>query len=190
VAAFSFFASFAVDSLQSTSAKLGSMELRHRIWNLMGPERRLAAAQAFWAEKSNAHAEAEAMITKRLHVRPVFVRRLTPEKKAAYVANDPAINAGIWDAVMVAYHLAAQRGLLADFLNAVGIANENGRLGNTDAAAPPTAEQLNEAVRAVSEKHDKTDLLVYLAALSLQDERLWQNLPPVIVRLETEVRVG
>lgn len=166
------------------------MELRHRIWNLMGPERRLAAAQAFWSEKSNAHAEADAMITRRLHVRPVFVRRLPPEKKAAYVANDPAISAGVWDVVMVAYHLEAQRALLSDFLNAVGIPNENGRLADTDSATPPTTEQLNEAVRAVSEKHSKLDVLVYLAALSLQDERLWQNLPPVIVRLETEVRVA
>jgi hypothetical protein len=166
------------------------MELRHRIWNLMGPERRLAAAQAFWAEKSNAHAEADTMITKRLHVRPVFVRRLPPEKKAGYLANDPGINAGVWDAVMVSYHLGAQRALLSDFLNAVGIPNDNGRLDNTDSATPPTVEQLNEALRTVGEKHDKLDLLVYLAALSVQDERLWQNLPPVIIRLETEVRVA
>lgn len=166
------------------------MELRHRIWNLMGPERRLAAAQAFWAEKSSAHAQADTMLTNRLHVRPVFVRRLPPEKKAAYVANDPGINAGIWDAVMVAYHLGAQRALLTDFLNAVGIPNENGRLGNTDSATPPTVDQLNEAVRVVSEKHEKVDVLVYLAALSLQDDRLWQNLPPVITRLEAEVRTG
>ncbi len=166
------------------------MELRHRIWNLMGPERRLAAAQAFWAEKSNAHTEAEAMITKRLHVRPLFVRRLPPDKKAAYVANDPGISAGIWDAVMVAYHLGAQRTLLTEFLNAAGIPNKDGRLDNTDSATPPTAEQLNEAVRVVSETHFKLDVLVYLAALSLQDDRLWQNLPPVINQLETEVRAG
>jgi len=164
------------------------MELRHRIWNLMGPERRLRAAQAFWAEKNPAHAQAEAMLAGRLHARPVFVRRLPPEKKAAYVANDPAINAAVWDAVMVAYHLAAQRALLTDFLNAVGIPNENGRLANTDSATPPTTEQLNQAIRAVGEKHDKLDVLVYLAAVALQDDRLWQNLPPLIVELEKAVR--
>ncbi len=166
------------------------MELRHRIWNLMGPERRLAAAQAFWAEKGPAHAQADAMITTRLHVRPQFVRRLAPEKKSAYVANDPGINPGIFDAVMVAYHLAAQRALLSDFLNAVGIPNKDGRLDNTDSVAPPTAEKINEAVRAVSEKHSKLDVLVYLAALSLQDDRLWHDLPPVINQLESEVRAA
>jgi hypothetical protein len=163
------------------------MELRHRVWNLMGPERRLAAAQAFWAEKNPAHAQAESMLAGRLHARPVFVRRLPPEKKAAYLANDPSINAAVWQAVMVAYHLGAQRALLADFLNAVGIPNENGRLRDTDSATPPTTGQLKEAVRAAGEKHDKLDVLVYLAALSLQNDRLWQNLPPVMAELEKAV---
>jgi hypothetical protein len=164
------------------------MELRQRVWNLMGPERRLAATQAFWAGKSNAHADAEALLAKRLHARPVFIRRLPPERKAAYLAQEAAVNPAVWDAVMVVYHLAARRELLTDFLNAVTIPNRNGELEDTDSATPPTAEQLSAAVAAVGEKHSKLDLLVYLAALSLQDDRLWQNLPPIITQLETDVR--
>ena len=63
------------------------MELRQRIWNLMGPERRLAAAQAFLENKDQkaAQTQVDALLAQRLHARPVFIRRLPPEKNYEYI---------------------------------------------------------------------------------------------------------
>ena len=60
------------------------MELRQRIWNLMGPDRRQAAAKAFWSNPGckAAQQQVEALLAQRLKARPVFVKRLPVERKA------------------------------------------------------------------------------------------------------------
>ena len=48
------------------------MELRQTIWNLMGEERRLAAAKSFWesSEQKGAQRQVEQVLAQRLHARP------------------------------------------------------------------------------------------------------------------------
>ena len=60
------------------------MELRQTIWNLMGEERRLAAARTFWEnpEQKGAQRQVELALAQRLHARPVFIKKLPAEKKA------------------------------------------------------------------------------------------------------------
>lgn len=164
------------------------MDLRHRIWELMGDERRLAAAKAFWdnAEQKGAHRQVEQLLAQRLHARPVFVKRLPNEKKAAYVARDMATAPYLWEAAMISYHFSKHRPMLVDFLNALGIANDNGHYENEANTTPPTAEKLEEAVQAILAKYDRTDVLVYLGVVALQDPVFWANLQPIVDRLLAE----
>ncbi len=167
------------------------MDMRQRIWNLMGPERRLAAAQAFWAspQHKDAHRQVEALLAQRLHARPVFVRRLTDDRKAAYLSRDMALNPYLWDAVMVAYQFAAHRDMLVEFLNAAGVPNKDGHYEVSGDMQPPSAEALETGVHALldSGKYDKLDVVIYLGAVLIQDETFWTNLRPVFERLEKEV---
>ena len=165
------------------------MDLRQRIWNLMGPERRQAAAEAFWGSSGQkaAHQQVEALLAQRLKARPVFVKRLPLEKKAAYLSREMAANPHLWDAVMTAYHFAGHRSMLTDFLESVGIAHENGHYETSGLTEPPNAETLENAVRQLLEKYRKLDVVVYLGALVIQDGMFWANLGPIVVRMEAEL---
>lgn len=165
------------------------MELRQRIWSLMGPERRQAAAEAFWSnpELGAAQQQAEALLAEKLKARPVLIRRLSPDRKAAYLARDLATNAYLWDAALSAYHFAGHRSMLTDFLNAVGVAHEirplrDGRLGQT-----PESRFLESTIAPLTEKYRKLDVVIYLAALMIQDGVFWANLRPLVERMEKEV---
>ena len=165
------------------------MELRQRIWNLMGEQRRLAAAKSFWenTEQKAAQRQIEQALAQRLHARPVFIKKLPAEKKAGYLARDMATMPYLWDAVMVTYHFAAHRQMLKDFLDALGIPNDNGHYdADTNAVLPPTVEALEAAVKALLEKYDRTDVLVYLGAAVLQDDQFWANLKPIVDRMTEE----
>src|SRR5437763_6335665 len=100
------------------------MELRQRIWNLMGPGRRQAAAEAFWSNPGSkaAQQQVEVQLAQRLKARPVFVKRLPVEREAVYLAREMAANSYLWEAALSAYHFAGHRSMLSDFLSAVGIA--------------------------------------------------------------------
>lgn len=164
------------------------MELRQTIWNLMGEERRLAAAKSFWesSERKGAQRQVEQMLAQRLHARPVFLKKLSPEKKAAYLARDMATMPYLWDAVMISYHFAAHRQMLIDFLDVLGIPNDKGHYESGETAQPPIAEALEQAVKTLLEKYDRTDVLVYLGAAVTQDPVFWANLKPIVVRMAAE----
>ncbi len=164
------------------------MELRQTIWNLMGEERRLAAARTFWgsSEQKGTQRQVEQMLAQRLHARPVFVKKLPPEKKAGYLARDMATMPYLWDAVMISYHFAAHRPMLTDFLNALGIPNKDGHYESAESLTPPATEALEPAVKALLEKYDPTDVLVYLGAAVTQDTVLWANLKPIVEHMASE----
>lgn len=164
------------------------MDLRQTIWTLMGEERRIAAAKTFWEndEQKPAQRQVEQLLAQRLHARPVFVKRLPAEKKAGYLARDMATMPYLWDAVMISYHFAAHRQMLTDFLNALGIPNDNGHYESGDNVQLPGAETLEGAVKSLLEKYDRTDVLVYLGAAVTQDPVFWANLKPIVERMAQE----
>ena len=166
------------------------MELRQKIWNLMGEERRLAAAKTFWdsSEQKGAQRQVEQALAQRLHARPVFIKKLSAEKKAGYLARDMATMPYLWDAVMVSYHFAAHQQMLTDFLNALGIPNKNGHYdAGENELTPPATEAVEQAVKTLLEKYDRTDVLVYLGAAVTQDPVFWANLQPIVERMTAEV---
>jgi len=164
------------------------MDLRQRIWNLMGPERRQAAGEAFWAneEQRATHQRVEALLAQRLKARPVFVKRLPNDRKAAYLSREMAANPFLWEAAMTAYHFAGHRSMLTDFLDALGIKHENGRYETSSSAEAPSSEKLEAAVQQLLGKYRKVDVLVYLGALVIQDGAYWTNLRPIVERMEAE----
>ncbi|MGI9102467.1 MAG: hypothetical protein ACR2IF_08485 [Terriglobales bacterium] len=153
----------------------------------MGPERRMTAARAFWdsAEQKDSHKQIEAALAQRLHARPQFIRKLSPEKKSSYLAGDTP-NPLLWQALMFSYHFAAHGPMLADFLNTLGIPNDHGRY-DAENIPPPTADALEKAVGDLRAKYQPMDVLVYLAALVTSDEQFWGGLAPVVDRMEKEI---
>jgi len=164
------------------------MELRQRIWNVMGEARRQSAAESCWEDPAQrpVHPQVEALLAQRLKARPVFIRRLPVQRKAAYLSREMATNPQLWEAAMTAYHFAGHRSMLTDFLDALGIAHENGHYDLPDSVEPPSTEMLEAAVQQLLEKYRRADVAVYLGALVIQDARFWANLRPTAERILSE----
>src|SRR5947207_7815564 len=120
------------------------------IWKEMGEARRKQAAEAFYSDANlkEFHRAAELFIARNKNFRPAFVKKLPQEKRASYLAI-LAIPPDLVGQLIVSYHFAYQRPLMSAFLNAVGIANDNGVISDTAEVTTPDKEKLAAAAQKV-----------------------------------------
>jgi len=144
------------------------------IWKRMGEERRKQAALAFYKDDSASAFQraAESFIARQRNFRPQFVKRLPLEKRAQYLAT-MALPADVVSQLIVAYHFAFQRPMMADFLDALGIANDQGMIAEGLDVQPPGPERLAEAVSAIKAKYSEEDAEIYLETLFAQNSQVW-----------------
>lgn len=152
-----------------------------RLWKRLTAEERQAAADAFWAEPAQeAIAGALGAIIKARRLRPQVARSLPAEARARMLANimDPGEPAAA--ALLVSLHLSQRRALLKCFLDALGLAHEDGVLKDDEEAAsapaPLTEAQLEQGLTALRGAHDAHQIEVYLNTLWLQDPERWAGL--------------
>lgn len=152
-----------------------------RLWKRLTADERQAAANAFWLEPpQEALAGALSAIIKARRLRPQVARSLPADARARMLASimDPgeATAAGL----LVSLHLSERRALLACFLDALGLAHEDGVLKDDEdatSAPPPIQEaQLAAGLAALRAAHDAHQIEVYLNTLWLQDPERWAAL--------------
>ncbi len=110
-------------------------------------------ATAFWSDTQSAdvqvqHAEATAALARRLNFRVKSVRALPVDTRARYLAQTSDVSDTVAMRALVAYHMAQERPLMASFLDALGIAHDQGVI-TADQVDPPSAEQVSKAVGAI-----------------------------------------
>jgi hypothetical protein len=156
-----------------------------RLWKELQPDTRLALADAFWREKDEdtpeatlQHVEATAAIARRLNFRAKSVQALPIERKARQLAQLADVSDSVATRALVAYHLSTQRPMMAAFLNALGVANDNGLITAEEVPAPES-DQLRAAIGQLSE-FPPDAVSLYLRTLTVIDEDTWRNLPDVI----------
>lgn len=154
--------------------------LPSQLWKQLPSERRLQAAEAFWKDSSASveHAEAIVAIAQRIKFRPKSVIALPVEKKARHLLAMPAVSELIAARLLVAYHLAHQRPMMGAFLDALGIAHEQGLINDEELEAP-SAERLQQAAKTLAEKFPAGDVTLYLTTLLWQDPETWAGLEQV-----------
>jgi hypothetical protein len=143
----------------------------------MSPERRLEAAELFWADEESAEQQIEAVsaIAGHMKFRTKSVIALPVEKKARYLVGLPAIADSVAARVLVHYHLERQRAMMAAFLDALGIAHDNGLI--TEETVPkPDRERLKSAVATLAASYPSEDVGLYFATLVSQDPDTWGEL--------------
>lgn len=152
-----------------------------RLWKRIPPERRLEACTAFWQEDGAEEQQAEALMALASHYRfrPKSVRALPVEKKARYLSSLPGVPDSVAGRVLVAYHLAHQRPMLAAFLDALGVPHENGVLTG-DELTPPTEARLKEAAAALHAAFPAADVDLYFETLIGQDPETWGALADLL----------
>jgi hypothetical protein len=148
-----------------------------KIWRRMPAERRTAAAELFWADEQSAEQQVEACATiaTQMKFRAKSVLSLPVEKKTRYLVGLPQVSDAVAARALVNYHLARQRPMMGDFLDALGVAHEEGLIKDETAVKPDT-EKLRTAVEQISAKYPAEDVALYFSTLVSQDPETWGEL--------------
>jgi hypothetical protein len=148
-----------------------------RLWRQMPLDHRVSAAGAFWRDEQAAleQAEAVALIARHIKFRPKSVLGLPVEKKARHLASLAQVSDLLAARLLVAYHLEHQRPMMGAFLDALGIAHQDGLIKDESPAAPEAAT-LDQAVATLSAAYPKTDVARYFWTLLWQDPETWSGL--------------
>src|SRR5438552_14438948 len=103
----------------------------------MSADRRRQAAQAFWRDESGANERAEAIaaIAQRLKFRTKSVVVLPEARKIQYLVDLPVVSEAIAARLLISHHVAHKRAMMAVFLDALGVAHDNGMI--TEEAVMP-----------------------------------------------------
>jgi len=138
----------------------------------MSADRRRQAAQAFWRDESGANEQAEAMaaIAQHLKFRAKSVVVLPEARK--YLLDLPVIPEAVAARLLISHHIAHKRVMMAAFLDALGVAHDNGMIAE-DAVIPQESDKIHAAVRAIAESFPAEDVALYLSTLSWQDPQTW-----------------
>jgi hypothetical protein len=148
-----------------------------QLWKQLTPERKREAAEAFWHDENAANEQAEAIgaIANRIKFRLKSVITMPVEKKAQYVVSMPAVSEMLAARLLVAYHLSHQRPMMGAFLDALGVAHEQGII-NDEEMKPPTADALKKAAGAIAASYPADAVALYLSTLMWQDHDTWGGL--------------
>jgi hypothetical protein len=145
-----------------------------QLWKQLSPDRKQAAAEAFWKDDAAAPEQTEAVlaIAHRIKFRVPSVLKMPREKKARQLLNLPAPSEVVAARLLVEYHLLQQRPMMAAFLDALGIKHEDGLIADEELAAP-APEKLQAAVSTIAAAFPPDDVALYLSTLFWQDPDTW-----------------
>jgi hypothetical protein len=154
-----------------------------RLWRKMSPEQRQRAARAFWQDEEAANDQVQAglLIAQQKKFRPKTVVSLDVDRKSRHLASLVALPDAIAARALIVYHLAEQRPMMGAFLDALGIAHENGLI--RDDAGTPDPARIVAAAAAISREYPAPDVALYLNTLLWQDPAAWgplRSVPEVI----------
>ena len=145
-----------------------------QLWKTLPPDKKLQAAEAFWSDQEGGleQAEAIALIAQKIKFRAKSVVAMPADKKARYLATFPNLSELVAARLLVAYHLVHQRPMMGAFLDAAGIAHDNGMIADEDVKAPP-AETLRAAAATIAGQFPKDAVALYVCTLLWQDPDTW-----------------
>lgn len=140
----------------------------------MPPEKRQAAASAFWEDENGFEQQAEAIVTlaRRMNFRPKSLAALPHERRTRLLAGLMDVSEAVATRALIAYHLAAERPMMAAFLDAVGIEHDNGLI-TTDDVPVPAADKVAAGVAALKAGFPEDAVRLYLHTLVVLDGDTW-----------------
>jgi hypothetical protein len=144
-----------------------------RLWKRMTGEQRQRAARALWndADARAEQVQAAGLIAQQLKFRPKTVAGLDSGQKARYLTTVANVPDALAAKLLVAYHLAEQRPMMSAFLDAIGLAHEDGMI--KDDAGSPDPARVPGAAAAIAARYPGEDVAVYLNTLLWQDPEMW-----------------
>ncbi len=125
------------------------------LWKQMSETQRQAAAHAFWTDPQSQmeHLEINALMARRLNFRMKSVQTMAVDRKVKHLMAMGNVSDGVAGRLLVTFHLATQRPMMGAFLDALGIAHENGLIAEDATPQPDPGEaegRGGDAAREVS----------------------------------------
>ena len=153
-----------------------------RLWKNMTSAQRLAAADAFWRDEQATEDQIQAvmLIAQQKKFRPKSVIALDVERKARHFASIVNLPEALAARALIVYHLAEKRPMMSAFLDALGIAHEEGLIKEENVV--PDAGKLAPAAAQLEEQFPAEDVSLYLNTLLCQDPETWGGLKEIITR--------
>jgi hypothetical protein len=151
-----------------------------RLWKQMTLDQRTRAAHAFWEdpEATDDQVQAALLIAQQKKFRPKTVIGLDTDRKARHLATLGSVPDQIAARALIVYHLAAQRPMMGAFLDALGIAHENGLI--QEDSVKPEAEKIGPAAAQIAQQFPQDDVRIYLNTLLCQDPETWGGLSDTV----------
>jgi len=148
-----------------------------QLWKRLPPDRRRVAAEAFWRDENAASEQADvlAAIAQRIRFRLKSVYAMPLEKKVQQLLALPGVSEAAAARLLVAYHLEQQRPMMGRFLDALGIAHEDGLIADESLAAP-APDRLRAASDTLAAAFPAGDVSLYFSTLLWQDPETWGGL--------------
>lgn len=160
-----------------------------RLWKTMTATQRMAAARAFWLDEqaTDDQIQAAMLIAQQKKFRPKTVIGLDIERKSRHLASIVNLPESLAARALIVYHLAEQRPMMAAFLDALGLAHEDGLIQEEN--VQPDALKLAPAVSAIRSAFPAEDVSLYLNTLVCQDPQTWGELAKMIAPAPSSERV-
>jgi hypothetical protein len=157
-----------------------------RLWKRMTADQRLKASHAFWTDEQATDDQLQAvlLIAQQKKFRPKTVISLDEARKARHLASLASLPDSLAARALVVYHLSAQRDMMRSFLDALGIAHEDGLIQEDE--VKPAADKIAPAVAQLVEKFPLDDVVLYLNTLLCQDPETWGGVAPELEQLQAK----
>ena len=160
-----------------------------RLWSALDKETRLQGATAFYLGESRDREimeGADGAIASALRFRLQSVKKLKPAKKASYLATSVRPQDALAALLLQSLHLEHHRGIMAAFLDDLGVKNDNGHIADDVDLVAVKPEDLKRAAAKIGEAFPATEVDVYLASLVAMEPVLWGGLMEVLVDRKKE----
>jgi len=151
-----------------------------RLWKHMTPDQRHRAARAFWGDPDAKADQLQAvmLVAQTKKFRPKTINGLDLDRRARHLSSMPSLPDAIAARALVVYHLADQRPMMGAFLDALGIAHENGLI--QEDTVKPDADKVPAAVDVLRKQFPAEDVALYLETLFCQDPETWGALEALV----------
>lgn len=151
-----------------------------RLWAVLEPEARAAAARALYRRDPAGRREADFAIATTMRFRDAAVRQLPVERRARYVAGMPSLSDSLVSSLLLAFHLEERKDVLGAFLDALEIPHEDGLIEEGREIEPPAAGALAAGAEALYASFPEDAVDTYLASLLALDPDTWGGLAPTL----------
>jgi hypothetical protein len=165
-------------ALAALAADPASITIR-RLWKALTPDERSLGITAALSDDENGWVKTttRAAVASALRFRPQTVSTWPRAKLVSEAARLPLDDVQLLSAYLVDLHLGHRREMMATFLDALGIPNENGRIDSDTTEVPPQdAAKLRAAADVTAAKYPVDEVVTYFLTLLLQDGATWSGL--------------